>query len=162
MAEHSFDIGATIDRQELKNALDGARKEISQRFDFKGAKIVLELEKDAIALEAPDEMKIKQVIDILQTRMIKRDINIKAIKFDELETNVTGVFKCRAPIQSGLSQEQTKKINKLIKDSKLKVQTRQQGDQIRVTGKSKDDLQAVQKLVREADFDFATTFENYR
>ncbi len=162
MAESSFDIGATMDRQELKNALDAARKEISQRFDFKGAHIVLELEKDALALEAPDEMKLKQVIDVIQTRMIKRDLNIKAIKFDKMETNVTGVYKCKAPIQTGLSQEQIKKINKLIKDSGLKVQTRAQGDQVRVTGKSKDDLQAVQKAIREADFDFATSFENYR
>lgn len=162
MAESSFDIGATMDRQELKNALDGARKEISQRFDFKNAHIVIELEKDAIALEAPDEMKIKQVIDIVQTRMLKRDLSIKAVKFDQLETNVTGVYKCKAPIQSGLSQDQIKKINKLIKDSKIKVQTRVQGDQIRVSSKSKNDLQAVQKAIREADFDFATTFENYR
>lgn len=162
MAEYSFDIAAKVDMQELSNAIDMTRKEVENRFDFKGAKIEIKLEKEALELACPDEMKMNQLIDVVQTKMIKRDLNLKSMKFGEFETNVSGLVKCKAEIQNGLNQDQMKKITKLIKDSKLKVQTRIQGDVIRVTGKSKDDLQQVIGAVKQADFDFLTTFENYR
>ena len=162
MAEYSFDVGCKVDMQELGNALDLARKEIANRFDFKGAKAEIDLEKDSIALVASDEMRMKQLIDVIQSKMSKRDLNLKAFDWGKFETNVSGIFKCKVAIQSGLTQDQTKKITKLIKDSKVKVQSRIQGDSIRVTGKSKDDLQAIQKLIRDADLDFAAVFDNYR
>ncbi len=162
MSEYSFDVACKIDRQELANAMDTAKKEISNRFDFKGVPIKMQLAKETIELEAPDEMKIKQLIDVIQTKMLRRNLNIKAFSFGPFETNVSGVFKCQASIQSGLDQEQCKKITKLIKGAKLKVQTRIQKDVIRVSGKSKNDLQSIQKIIQEADFDFAATFENYR
>ncbi len=162
MAEYSFDVAAKVDRQELNNAIDLVHREIDNRFDFKGAKIIIKIEKDTIQLQAPDDMRMKQVIDVIQSKLVKRDLNLKAFQFGELESNVSGIVKCNCEIQNGLTQEQLKKITKIIKDSKLKVQTRVQGDAVRVTGKSKDDLQEVIQLIRNADLDFHTSFENYR
>ncbi len=162
MAEYSFDIGSKIDGQELNNALDIARKEIDNRFDFKGANAEIKLEKDSIQLQAVDKVKMKQLVDVVQSKLAKRDLSLKAFKFGEYESNVTGIAKCSVEIQNGLNSEQTKKITKLIKDSKLKVQARIQGDQVRITGKNKDDLQAVQQKIKEANFDFDATFDNYR
>jgi hypothetical protein len=162
VAEYSFDVGCKVDMQELNNALDLARKEVANRFDFKGAKAEIKLDKDALALTTSDEMRMKQLIDVIQTKLVKRELNLKAFQWGTFETNVSGVFKCKVAIQSGLTQEQTKKITKMIKDSKLKVQSRIQGDAVRVTGKSKDDLQEVQKMIRDADLEFAAVFDNYR
>ena len=162
MAEYSFDVVSKIDRQELSNAIDLAKKEIDTRFDFKGSKTEIKLEKDTMSLEASDDMKMRQLIDILQNKFIKRNINIKAFKFGDFTTNISGLVKCKVDIQSGLSQEQSKKITKLIKDSGSKVQTRVEGEKIRITGKSKDDLQSIQKMIRDANFDFDASFENYR
>jgi uncharacterized protein YajQ (UPF0234 family) len=160
--EYSFDIASKVDRQELINALDMVRKEVENRFDFKGSPVLVELEKEHISLEAQDEMKLKQLIDVIQSKLIKRNLSLKAFSFGTFESNVSGKFKCKVDIQNGLNQEQCKKITKIIKDSKVKVQTRIQEDQVRVTGKDKDDLQAVMRMVREANFDFDTTFSNYR
>ena len=162
MAEYSFDVVSKIDRTELSNALDMAKKEVENRFYFKGSKVEIKLEKDDLLLEAADEMKMKQLIDIIQTRIVKRNISLKAFKFGKFESNVSGVVKCKVEIQNGLSTEQAKLVGKLIRDSKIKVQSRQQEDQVRVTGKAKDDLEAVQKMLRDADLDFDVTFANYR
>ena len=162
MAEYSFDIVCKMDHQELSNALDLARKEITNRFDFKGTHIKIHLEKEKILLESADDMKMKQLIDVIQSKMVRRNLNLKAFAFGPFESNVSGLIKCQAAIQNGLSQEQCKKVTKLIKDSKRKVQTRIQQDSVRVSGKSKDDLQVVQQMVQEASFDFAAVFENYR
>jgi len=162
MAENSMDIVSKVDLQELKNAMDLVRKEVGARFDFKGARIVIEEKKDSLHLEAPDEMKMKQLMDVIQSKLAKRDLPLKAFKFGEFTTNVTGVIKCDCAIQNGLAQEQSKEIIKLIKDSKLKVQATINGDKMRITGKSRDDLQEVIAMIRAADFDFATAFENYK
>lgn len=160
--EYSFDIASKVDRQELINALDMVRKEVENRFDFKGSPVVVDLEKEHISLEAQDEMKLKQLIDVIQSKLVKRNLSLKAFNYGTFESNVSGKFKCKVDIQNGLNQEQCKKITKIIKDSKVKVQTRIQEDQVRITGKDKDDLQAVMRMVREANFDFDTTFSNYR
>lgn len=162
MAEYSFDVVAKVDRQELSNALDMTKKEVDNRFDFKGATVDIKLEKEHFNLAAPDQMKLNQLIDIIQTKLIKRGLNLKAFKFGEFESNVTGVTKSKVDIQNGLTSDQAKKITRLIKDSKLKVQAKLQSNQVRVTGKTKDDLQSVQELVRGADFEFHADFENYR
>ena len=162
MAEYSFDIVCKVDHQELSNSLDLAQKEITNRFDFKGTHVKIQLEKEKILLESADDMKMKQLIDVIQSKMVRRSLNLKAFAFGAFGSNVSGLVKCQAQIQNGLSQEQCKKITKLIKDSKRKVQARIQQDSVRVSGKSKNDLQAVQQMVREANFDFAAVFENYR
>lgn len=162
MAEHSFDIVSKTDRQELNNAIDAAKKEIATRFDFKGAIAEIKLEKDSMALEASDDMRMKQLIDLFQSKMIKRGLSIKAFQFGKFETNVTGLVKCKVDIQAGLSMEQTKKITKLIKESNLKVQSQIQGDQVRVTSKSIDQLQELQKKIKDANLDFDASFSNYR
>jgi hypothetical protein len=107
-------------------------------------------------------MKMRQLIDVLQNKFVKRNLSIKAFKIGEFETNVSGIVKCKVEIQNGLSQEQSKKINKLIKDSNTKVQTRIEGEKIRIIGKSKDDLQSIQKMIRDANYDFDVSYENYR
>jgi len=162
MAEYSFDIVSKVDKQELNNAVDLARKEIDNRFDFKNSNVKIKVDNDSLSLEASDDMKMRQVIDILQNKFIKRNLNLKAFKFGEFESNVSGIIKCKAPIQNGLSQEQCKKINKIIKDANLKVQSRIDGDKLRVTSKSKDELQSVQKAIKDADLDFDASYDNYR
>ena len=162
MAEHSFDIACKVDRQELSNALDTAKKEIINRFDFKGSHVEIKLEKESIDLEANNEMQMKQIIDVIQSKMLRRNLLLKAFPFGKFSANISGIVKCRAPIQNGLTQEQCKKITKLIKNSKMKIQTRIQQDVVRVSGKSKDDLQKTQEMIKDANFDFATIFENYR
>lgn len=160
--EHSFDIVYKINDQELANAINQTLKEASNRYDFKGATVEIIREKDEIYLSTQDEMKMKALIDIFQSKLVKREISLKAIKFGEIEKNVSGKVKVTAKIQNGLNQEQIKKINKLIKDSGIKVQTKIQGDSIRVISKSIDDLQAVIKYLRGQELDFAISFDNYR
>ncbi|MCB1165035.1 MAG: YajQ family cyclic di-GMP-binding protein [Leptospiraceae bacterium] len=162
MAEYSFDVACKVDQQELNNAIDQTLKEVNNRFDFKGVTVNIKSEKESLALESSDEMHMKQLIDVLQGKMVKRDLNLKAFDFGEFDTNVSGQVKCKVAVQNGLTQEQCKQINKIIKDTKLKVQSRVQGDAVRVTGKSKDDLQAVMQSLRGADLDYAVTFDNYR
>lgn len=162
MAESSFDISSKVDQQEVSNAIDMVHKEIDNRFDFKGANVGIKLEKEAIQLSTSDEMRMKQLIDVIQSKLVKRGLNLKAFKFGEFESNVSGTVKCTCSIQNTLTQEQIKTITKMIKDSKLKVQPRIQGDAVRVTGKSRDDLQEVIQMIKNADLDFHTTFDNYR
>ena len=162
MAEYSFDIVCKLDQQEVSNSLDVAQKEITNRFDFKGSHVKIKLEKEAILLESADDLKMKQLIDVIQSKMVRRNLDLKAFVFGPYESNVSGIVKCQAKIQNGLNQEQCKKITRLIKDSKSKVQARVQGDSVRVSGKSKDELQTIQKMVKDANFDFAAVFENYR
>jgi len=162
MAEYSFDISSKVDRQELTNAIDMAKKEVENRFDFKGSPVTIDLQKDIIQLEAQDEMKLKQLIDVIQSKLVKRNISLKAFKFGTFESNVSGKFKCKVDIQSGLNQEQCKQITRVIKDSKIKVQARIQEDQVRVTGKDKDELQQIIRAIKEQNFEFDTSFSNYR
>lgn len=162
MADYSFDIACKLDLQSLANALDTARKEITNRFDFKGKHVVIKHESEKLLLESSDEMQMKQIIDILQSKFSRCELSLKAFQFGEFEHNVSGIVKCAVAIQNGLSQEQCKKITKLIKEAKMKVQTRVQQDTVRVSGKSKNDLQSAQKMVKDANFGFATIFENYR
>ena len=162
MAEVSFDVSCKIDTQELSNAIDVAKKEIINRFDFKGTHVKIALEKESISLEAADQMKLKQMIDTIQSKIVRRNLNLKAFTFGAFETNVSGLVKCQVLIQNGLTQEQCKKITRLVKEAKLKVQARIQKDVVRISSSSKDELQKVQALIKQADFDFACIFENYR
>lgn len=162
--QNSFDIVSKIDLQEVRNAVDQAMKEIKQRFDFKGSKsdITLDDKEKAMILLSDDENKLKSVIDILQTKIIKRGISLKALTYEKLEQALGGTVRQKIKLQDGIPQENAKEIVRIIKDAKLKVQAQIQGDQLRITGKSRDDLQAVIALLKEKDLGVDMQFVNYR
>jgi cyclic-di-GMP-binding protein len=160
--ESSFDIVSKVDLQEVDNAVHQAQKEIENRFDFKGSKSSIERSNEEIVLVGDDEYKLNAVIDILQTKLVKRGISLKSLEYGKVEPASGGTVRQTIKIRQGIPQDQAKKIVKLVKDSKLKVQAAVQGDQVRVSGKSKDDLQAVIRLLREADLPVELQFVNYR
>lgn len=161
-SEYSFDIVSKVDMQELSNAVTQAEKEIATRFDFKGSKSSISLEKEALVIVSDDEYKLKSVIDILQGKMVKRGIAIKNMDYGKLEPASGGTVRQQVKLKQGIGQEDAKKINVLIRDSKMKVKSQIQGDQLRVTGKSKDDLQAVMALLRGADLPLDLQFVNFK
>ena len=161
-SESSFDIVSKMDMQELNNAVTQAERELETRFDFKGSKSSLKLEKDELVIVSDDEYKLKSVIDILQSKMVKRGLSLKNVEYGKLEPASMGTVRQRLSLKQGINQETAKKINVLIRDSKLKVKSQIQGDQIRVTGKSKDDLQAVMQLLRKADIQLDLQFTNFK
>ncbi len=161
-SENAFDIVSKVDMQELANAITQAEREIETRFDFKGSKSSIKLEKDELVVASDDDYKLKSVIDILQSKMMKRGVPIKNLDYGKIEGASGGTVRQRIKLRSGIEQDVAKKINILIRDSKLKVKSQIQGDQIRVTGKSLDDLQAVIKMLREADLPVDLQFTNYR
>lgn len=163
--ECSFDVVSEFDKQELVNAVDQVKRELVSRFDLKNSNSEVELEADkTITITSSDDMKLRNILDILQTKLVKRNLSIRLLDPQQVEHalggNVRQVFKLR----KGLTQELAKKIVADIKESKIKVQPGIQGDQVRVTGKDKDDLQAVIKLLRENEekYDYPLQFQNYR
>ena len=161
---NSFDVVSKVDMQEVKNALDQAMKEIRQRFDFKGTRTELTLkEKESeLVIVSDDEYKLKSVVDIVKTKLIKRSVSVRAFAFGPVEPALGGTVRQVAKIQNGLSSEKAKEIAKVIKDGKFKVQAQIQGDQVRVQGKSKDELQAVIALLKGQDFGIDLQYLNYR
>ena len=161
-AENSFDVACKIDMQEVTNALDQARREIETRYDLKGSKNELTLEKTDITVLAADDMKLKAVVDILQSRLHKRGVPLKALTYGSVEQAAGGALRQKISLQQGIPIEKAKEIVWLIKDTKLKVQAAIQEDQVRVSGKSRDDLQKVIALLKERDLGIALQFTNYR
>ncbi len=163
-SDSSFDIVSNIDFQEVDNALNQARKEIIQRYDFKDSKSSIELkEKEKeIILVSDDEFKMKSVVDIVQSKIIKRGIHLKALKFGKIEPAANSTVRQVISLRVGIEKEDAKLLTKMIKDSKLKVNAQIMEDQVRVTGKSKDDLQSVIQMVKNADLPFPVQFSNYR
>ncbi|PZD93720.1 YajQ family cyclic di-GMP-binding protein [Paenibacillus sambharensis] len=161
-SENSFDIVSKVDMQELSNAVQQAEREIETRFDFKGSKSSIALENEELVVVSDDDYKLKSVIDILQGKMVKRGVPIKNLEYGKIEPASAGTVRQRIKLKQGIEQDAAKKINILIRDSKLKVKSQTQGDQIRVTGKSRDDLQAVMQLLRGADLGIELQFTNYR
>ncbi|MGQ9644023.1 MAG: YajQ family cyclic di-GMP-binding protein [Ignavibacterium sp.] len=161
---HSFDIVSEIDLQEVDNAVNQALKEIHQRYDLKESNTTIELNKKdkLLTINTKDDYSLKQSIDILQTKFIRRGISIKALKLNEPEQAAGGRLKQIINLQSGISKDNAKKIVKMIKDSKLKVNAQIQDEQVRVTGPKIDDLQAVIKMIKESDLDFPTQFVNMK
>jgi uncharacterized protein YajQ (UPF0234 family) len=161
---HSFDIVSEIDLQEADNAVNQALKKIHQRYDLKDSKTELELNKKDkyISINTKDDYSRKASIDILETKFIRRGISVKALKFDEPEAAAGGRLKQKINLQSGISKENAKLITKMIKDSKLKVNAQIQDEQVRVQAPKIDDLQAVIKMVKEAELDFPTQFVNMK
>ena len=163
MADPSFDIVSKVDKTELSNAVSLAMTEIKNRFDFKGSKSEIKVEEENLVLLSDDDIKIKQVIDVLMSKMAKRNIGLKAFNFDSKIEPATGqTVRMKVKIQTGLDKDQVKKVIALIKDSKLKVVVTGMGDSVRVSGKKKDDLQDVQNLIRKADLPFDCQFTNYK
>jgi len=161
-ADNSFDIVCKVDMQEVTNAVDQARREVDTRYDLKGSKNEIKLEKTELLITSADEMKLKAVVDILQSKLHKRGVPLKALTYGDVEAADGSTFKQKIGLQQGIPIEKAKEIVRMIKDAKIKVQASIQEDQVRVTGKSKDDLQRVMSMVREKDLGIAVQFTNYR
>jgi len=161
-AENSFDIVCKVDMQEVTNGLDQARREIETRYDLKGSKNEVKLEKTDITLTVADEMKLRAVIDILQSKLHKRGVPLKALDYGKVEEASGGALRQKITIQQGIPIEKAREIVRLVKDSKVRVQVAIQEDQVRVSGKNRDDLQKIIALVKEKDFGIALQFTNYR
>ena len=161
-ADNSFDIVCKVDMQEVTNAVDQARREVDTRYDLKGSKNEIKLEKTDLLITSADEMKLKAVVDILQSKLHKRGVPLKALTYGDVEAAAGSTFKQKIGLQQGNPIEKAKEIVRMIKDAKIKVQASIQEDQVRVTGKSKDDLQRVMSMVREKDLGIAVQFTNYR
>lgn len=160
--EFSFDIVSKTEMQEVSNAIQQAQKELAQRFDFKGSKSSIELAKDEIVLVSDDEGKLRSVKDIVETKLVKRGVSLKALEYAKLEDAALGTVRQKAKIVQGIESEKAKAIVKAIKDAKLKVQASIQSDQVRVTGRNKDELQTAIALVKGKDFGIPLQFVNYR
>ncbi|HXW75823.1 MAG TPA: YajQ family cyclic di-GMP-binding protein [Candidatus Eremiobacteraceae bacterium] len=162
MSEFSFDIVSKIDKQSLDDAVNQAQREIATRFDFKNSKSSIELGPNGITIVADDDLKLKNVIDILQSKCVKRGVPLKALKFEKPEPAAQGTVRQLVTLQQGIAKDRAKKIVDAVKTSKVKATTQIQDEQIRVSSKSKDDLQKVIALVKGMDLDFAVQFVNYR
>ncbi len=162
--EHFFDIVCDVDLQEVSNAVNQAMKEIQQRFDFKGSKSNIELDKGkaVITLASDDETKLKSVTDVLQSKLVKRNISLKALNYGKVEQAAGSTVRQVVTLQQGIPQDKAKEMVKLIKDLKLKVNAEIQKDQVRVRAKKIDDLQTIIAKLKEKDFGIALQFTNYR
>jgi len=158
----SFDIVSQVDRQEIDNAVNQTRKEVGQRYDFKGSKTEITIEENAIHILSDDDYKVKAVVDVLQSKLVRRGISLKALVYKPIEPAAGGLAKQTIEVQQGIETEKGRKIVKLIKDAKLKVQVQIQGDQLRVSGKKRDDLQSVIAMLKGEDLDLPLQFENFR
>src|SRR5436305_1445524 len=143
MAEYSFDVVSRVDMQELKNAVQQTMREIGTRFDFKNSVSDIQADGEALKLHSDDEYKMKALIDVLQGKLVKRGVSLKALEYGKIEPAAKNTVRQEVKLRQGLDADTARKIVKLIKDSGKKVTTQQQGDQVRVTGKNKDDLQGV-------------------
>lgn len=160
--EFSFDVVSKTDMQEVSNAIQQSQKELAQRFDFKGSKSSIELTNDEIVLVSDDESKLRSVRDIVETKLVKRGVNLKAIDYGKIEPAAGSTVRQHAKIVQGIEIEKAKAVVKHIKDAKLKVQASIQSDQVRVTGRNKDDLQTAIALLKGKDFGIPLQFTNYR
>ena len=160
--ESSFDIVSKVDYSEVTNAINITMKEISTRYDFKGSKSNVSLDKEELVLISDDEYKLEQLKDVLLGKLIKRGVPIKNLDYGKIEGASGGTVRQRAKLVQGIDKENAKKINTLIKNSGLKVKSQVQDDQIRVTAKSRDDLQSIIAAVRDADLTIDVQFVNYR
>lgn len=160
--EFSFDIVSKPDQQEVRNAIDQAQKELANRYDFRGSKTEILFEKDEITLLADDEFKLGQLKDILISKFVKRNVDVRFIEYGKLEPATGLTVRQKVTMKAGIPQDQAKALVKQIRDKGLKVQPQIQGDAVRVTGKDKDDLQKVIAFVKGLELSYPVNFENYR
>ncbi len=164
MPQFSFDVVSEVDQQEVDNAINQTRKEIDQRYDFKGSNTTIEWrpKEREILLHTSDDMKLRALTETLNGKMIKRGVSMKALVYEKAEQASGSTLRQLVKIKHGLEGEQAKQITKAVKDLKLKVQAQIQGDAVRITGKSKDDLQTAIAALKTQNFDFPVQFTNYR
>lgn len=160
--ENSFDIVSKTDYAEVTNAINQTTKEVSQRFDFKGSKASVELQAKDLMLAAEDETKLRNMNDILQSKLVKRGISLKALDYQKVEPAAGGTVRQLVKIQQGIPTEKAKEIVRFIKDEKFKVQASIQGETVRVSGKDRDTLQEIISALKAKDFGIDMTFDNYR
>lgn len=158
----SFDVVCTLDLQEVDNAIHQTMQELGRRFDFRNVKTEVKREARIVKVHSADDFKVKSVVEILKERLAKREIPLKALEEKDITPGPVGTAKQDILLQDGIPTEKAKEVVKLIKEEKLKVQASIQADQVRVTGKKRDDLQAVMKLLREKDLGIAMQFVNFR
>ena len=164
MADASFDVVSKVDKQEVANALTQAQKEITQRYDFKNVGASIEWSGDNVLMKANSEERVRAVLDVFQTKLVKRNVSLKALDLGDGDPKPSGKeYRLEASLKDGITQEDAKKISKMIRDEFGKtVKPLIQGDELRVSSKSKDDLQAVMAMLRGADLEVALQFTNYR
>jgi len=162
MAENSFDVVSRVDFAEVKNAIQQTERELEGRWDFKNSVSSVTLENEILKLHSDDEFKLKALVDVLQSKLHKRGISLKALDFGKVEPAAKATVRQEVRLKQGIDQDTGRKVVKLIKDSGRKVTSQIQGEQVRVTGKSKDDLQAIQQLLRDTDLVVDVQFVNYR
>lgn len=160
--QNSFDIVSQVDRAEINNALDQTMKEVRQRFDFKGSAAAVVLEADELILTAEDETKLRNMNDILQQKLVRRSVPLKAFSYGRIEPAAGGTVRQHVAIQQGIPTDKAKEIVKFIKETKAKVQASIQGDVVRVTGKDRDTLQDIIAQLKTKDFNINMQFSNYR
>lgn len=160
--ENSFDIVSKIDYAEVTNAINQTTKEVGQRFDFKGSKATVELEDKNLILTAEDETRLRNMNDVFQSKLVKRNIPLKALTYEKIEPAAGGTVRQKITVQQGIPGDKTKEIVKFIKDGKFKVQAAINGDVVRVSGKDRDTLQEVIGALKKQDFGIDMQFDNYR
>lgn len=160
--QNSFDVTSKVDHAEVTNAINQTTKEIGQRFDFKGSKAAVALEANELVLTAEDETKLRNMNDILQQKLVRRQVPLKALEYGKVEPAAGGTVRQKVALQQGIPQEKAKEIVRFIKDSKAKVQAAIQGDMVRITGKDRDTLQDVIAKLKGKDFGIDMQFTNYR
>jgi uncharacterized protein YajQ (UPF0234 family) len=160
--QNSFDIVSQVDLAEVKNALNQTMKEVRQRFDFKGSNAEVRLEANDLILTAEDETRLRNMNDILQQKLVRRSVPLKALSYGRVEPAAGGTVRQQVAIQQGIPSEKAKEVVKFIKDSKLKVQAAIQGDTVRITGRDRDTLQDVIASLKAKDFGINMQFTNYR
>lgn len=162
MSDFSFDIVSRIDRQSLADAVNQAQREIATRFDLKNSKSSIELAELTVTIVADDDLKLRNVVDIFQGRCVKRGVSLLSLKFDKPEPATAGTLRQTVTCLQGIDRDQAKRITEAVKGAKLKVTSQIQDGQVRISGKSKDDLQKAIALVKGMPLDFAVQFVNYR
>ncbi|MEL7563353.1 MAG: YajQ family cyclic di-GMP-binding protein [Dehalobacterium sp.] len=160
--DESFDIVSKVDMQEVDNAVNQTKKEISQRYDFKNSKAQINIEDGGIKILAEDDFKLKSIIDVLKTKMINRKVAVKNLDYGKIEEASGGMLRQLIKIQQGIEMEKARQIVKDVKNLKIKVQAQIQEDQVRVSGKSRDDLQSVIQFLKQKDYQIELQFINYR
>ena len=160
--DNSFDVVSQVNMQEVTNVVDQATRELRARFDFKGSKSDISYDGETITLVGDDEFKLKSLIDILESKMVKREVDLKALRYGKIEPAAKDTLRQRVTFVQGLDKDKTKIITKMVKESKLKVQAAIQGEQVRISGKNRDDLQLIMQKIKDYEFDIPIQFVNYR
>ncbi len=162
MPDPSFDVVSVVDMQEVRNAVDQARREIANRFDFKGTGTAIDLGEDSVTIRSETEARLEAAYLVLTEKLVKRSVSLKVLAPGTVQPSGGKGYRQEVGLNQGIDRDRAREIAKLVKDMKLKVQAQIQGDQLRVTGKKKDELQAVMQAIRDADLPIPIQFTNYR